>query len=125
MSINYLNTQSFYEYMHKDKPIIIKYSALWCNYCRNLSHSYENLSQKYHNDLYFGEVNVDLCPLLEQQAKIEYLPTFIIFQNGKEVNRIVNPPNIGSVELFITEHIHTVSEEELRAFEQFQALILQ
>ena len=84
---------------------------------------FKDLADKYQDDFIMGEVNVDLYPALEQKAATEYLPTFILYQNGKELGRIVNPPNIGTVELFITEQIRTISDEELKAFETFQALI--
>lgn len=123
MSIHYFNLETFHQNIQGSKPVVVKYSANWCNYCRNLSQAYHELAQKYHSDFTLGEVNVDLFPSLEQAASIEYLPTFVLYQNGKELGRIVNPPNIGTVELFMTEHVHNISDAELEAFETFQALI--
>lgn len=123
MSIQYLNNESFYQHIHGNKPVLVKYTANWCSFCRNLTKSYHELANKYHQEFIMGEVNVDLYPTLEQAASIEYLPTFILYQDGKELGRIVNPPNIDTVELFITEHVHIISDAELKAFESFQALI--
>ena len=123
MSIKQFNLESFYQNIQKEKPVLVKYTSSWCSFCRTLTNPFHTLAHKYQNEVIMGEVNVDLFPTLEQVASIEYLPTFILYQNGKELGRIVNPPNIGSVELFITEHIHTISDAELEAFKSFQALI--
>lgn len=123
MSIKYFNLESFHHDINGSVPVLVKYTAQWCNYCHNLTQPFHALADKYQDDFIMGEVNVDLYPALEQKAATEYLPTFILYQNGKELGRIVNPPNIGTVELFITEQIRTISDEELKAFETFQALI--
>lgn len=123
MSIQYFNHESFYQHTQDHKPVVVMYSANWCSFCRNLTSSYHDLANKYDQEFMMGVVNVDLYPTLEQAADIKYLPTFILYQNGKELGRIVNPPNIDTVELFITEHVHIISDAELKAFESFQALI--
>lgn len=125
MDILYFNPRTYHEIIQKEKPVLVKFTANWCSFCQNLSDPFHKLAHKYHNDFIMGEVNVDLFPSLEQLATITYLPTFVLYQNGKELGRIVNPPNIGSVELFITENVQTISDEDLKAFESFQALIFQ
>lgn len=41
------------------------------------------------NDVKFYKVNVDKCDELAAKMKVSAMPTFVLFKDGKEVERVV------------------------------------
>lgn len=49
----------------------------------------ETLAEIYEEKILFRKVNTDLNPSVMPQLNISGIPTFIVFQDGEEVRRIV------------------------------------
>lgn len=76
------------EVLKSDKKVLIDFFANWCGPCKMLSPIVEEFA-KENNDVKVVKVNVDE----EQDLAIEYqvmsIPTLIVMENGKELNRSV------------------------------------
>lgn len=70
----------------KNEFLVVKFGAEWCKPCKAIQPFFEQLSAV--DTATFGDVDVDAVdPALKAMA--QSLPTFIVFQNKKEIQRIV------------------------------------
>jgi thioredoxin 1 len=67
---------------------ILKFSAEWCGPCKRISPLFEQLSKdEKYSSVHFTEVDVDVSQDICKEYEIEGLPTFILFENNKELSR--------------------------------------
>lgn len=76
------------EVLHSDKPVLLDFWATWCGPCRMLSPIVDEVAEE-HGDIKVGKVNVDEQPELAGQFDVMSIPTLLVFENGKLVNRAV------------------------------------
>ena len=66
------------------KPIMVKYSASWCNPCKTITPFYQQLaSDPEYNSCVFVEIDVDEVPSLAEKYSISCMPTFQLLINGE------------------------------------------
>ena len=86
ININSANFES--EVLHSDKPVLLDFWATWCGPCRMLSPIVDEVAEE-RGDIKVGKVNVDEQPELAGQFDVMSIPTLLVFENGKLVNRAV------------------------------------
>jgi len=74
----------------KRKLIVIKFWATWCKPCKKIAPKYEELSEKYFENVLFTSVDADNedCEKVKETYKISTLPTFIIIKDGNVISKI-------------------------------------
>jgi len=82
-----INSDNFKEEISKGKSMV-DFWASWCGPCRMLAPIFEELSKEVKNVNFF-KLNVDENSDVAQQYEVQGIPTLILFQNGKEIKRIV------------------------------------
>ena len=88
-----------------DVPIIAYLWAEWCQPCKSVTPVFKLLSEKYSGRALFLKVNADLCTDVLQQFKTTAVPTFLVFRNWNEVDRITGAPSYPALESFIQRAI--------------------
>ena len=76
------------EVLHSDKPVLLDFWATWCGPCRMLSPIVDEAPEE-RGDIKVGNLNVDEQPELAGQFDVMSIPTLLVFENGKLVNRAV------------------------------------
>lgn len=76
------------EVLKADKPVVIDNWANWCQPCLLMVPIFEELSKEMKN-VKFVKLNVDENQETASRYNIMSIPTFLIFKNGKEVERII------------------------------------
>ncbi|MEM2896250.1 MAG: thioredoxin [Candidatus Bathyarchaeia archaeon] len=79
----------FNEFINKNKPVLIDFWAEWCAPCLIMKPILDELAEDYGERVIFGRVNVDENQNLAIKYGINAIPTFILFLNGKPVERLV------------------------------------
>ncbi|CAI4229909.1 unnamed protein product [Auanema sp. JU1783] len=69
------------------KIAVVDFYADWCGPCKYIAPVFEVLSQRYTNAI-FCKVNVDLSRDAASIYRVQAMPTFIIFKNKAEVERV-------------------------------------
>ena len=76
------------EVIKSDLPVLVDFFAEWCMPGVMMAPVIEELSEKMKK-VKFAKANVDENSELAGKYKVMSIPTFIIFKDGKEVERIV------------------------------------
>lgn len=66
--------------------VIVDVYANWCGPCKKMKPIFDELSCTFP-DIKFVKINSDEANEISKKYKIRYLPTFLFFKNGKEVDR--------------------------------------
>jgi len=77
-----LTNDNFFDYVGKDKYVIVKFFTKWCHYCKKMSPQYEKLHDYYQNkreDLIIARVECSENEYLALQYKIPSYPTVAMF----------------------------------------------
>lgn len=107
MSIINMNDQLFKENIENaGKPVLAEFWAPWCVYCRRLAPALKKVAEQYHDQIVVGQINIDDEPALAEQERIELVPTFIIYKDGKAADSIVAPESKAQIEEFIKQALN-------------------
>lgn len=69
-------------------PVLVQLTAPWCHYCRELRPETWRLARKLKGRMLVAMVDVEEEPELYKQFKTPRLPTFIVYDGGKERMRL-------------------------------------
>lgn len=75
--------------LQSDVPVLIEFTADWCPPCKMIAPYIEQIATAQAGKLRVGMLDADHHPQLVQQYGVMGLPTLILFQQGKPVERIV------------------------------------
>ena len=73
--------------LQSDGCSIVDFYATWCHPCQMLAPVMEAVSEE-KDDINFFKIDVDQAQDLAIKYEVEYIPTVIIFKQGKEIGRI-------------------------------------
>lgn len=72
----------------REGTALVDFFADWCGPCKMLSPIIGEIAEE-RSDVLVGKVNVDVSHELAAKYGIVSIPTLIVFNNGKEVERLI------------------------------------
>lgn len=85
-----LTDSDFHQEVEKSNiPYLVDFWAIWCAPCAMVSPVLEEISKEYDGKIHVGKVNVDNEIKTANEFGIQNIPTLVIFQAGKEIERMV------------------------------------
>jgi thioredoxin 1 len=84
-----LSEKNFDEIIGGSKPILVDFWATWCGPCQFMLPIFDKLAKKYVDKIMFARLNVDDNQGIAMRFDVYAIPTFIIFMNGRAVDRAV------------------------------------
>ena len=85
--------------------LVVDFWAPWCGPCRMVGPIIEALSAEYAGKVAFGKMNVDENQIVPSSFRIMSIPTIIIFNHGKEVERLVGAYSKAHIESMIKRYL--------------------
>lgn len=70
-------------------PVLLDLWAAWCGPCRIIAPTIERLAEELAGKVVVGKLNVDENKRTAAGFSMQGIPTLLILQNGREVDRIV------------------------------------
>jgi thioredoxin 1 len=95
--------------LQSDKPVLVDFWADWCSPCRALAPTVEAVAEKYATSARVVKLNVDHNPAVSQQYGIKGIPTLIVFNGGKEEERVVGATSKEAISKMIDKLITTTT----------------
>ena len=94
-NVIHISDNDFNDITTSNKLVVVDFFATWCGPCRALSPYIDELATNHHNIL-FAKANIEETPDIANELDVKSLPCVIIFENGKEINRVVgfNKPKL-------------------------------
>lgn len=86
--IKELTTENFKEEVASEQKTLVDFWAPWCGPCKMLSPIVDEIAETA-TDFKVGKVNVDEQIDIAREFSIAAIPTLLVFQNGKVINKSV------------------------------------
>lgn len=74
-------------HLEQHNVLVVDFWAEWCRPCKMFSPVLDEISKEYA--VWIAKIDIDKNPIQSAKHKITSVPTTIVFENGKEVKRIV------------------------------------
>lgn len=89
-----LDASNFNDFIKAD-ICVVDFYADWCAPCRAMAPILEKFAQENKN-IKVGKINIDNAQQIATKYEIHSIPCFIVFKNGKEINRMLGSSDFAS-----------------------------
>ncbi|MGB8033953.1 MAG: thioredoxin [Nitrososphaeraceae archaeon] len=88
-SLMEFSDKNFDDTVSGSRPVLVDFWATWCGPCQFMLPIFDKLAKKYGDKVTFGRLNVDDNQGVAMRFDVYAIPTFIVFMNGKAIDRAV------------------------------------
>ena len=86
---NYISISPLeFSQLTKKELAIIEFGINWCGRCRLMSSLIEQVIKKCNAEIKFLRVDIELCAEIKEVYNVFNKPTYLIYKNGKIIDRI-------------------------------------
>ena len=91
--------------LQSEVPVLVDFWAAWCGPCRTLAPTVAAIAEKHANSARFVKLNVDDNTAVTQRYGIRAIPTLILFDDGKETERLIGVVSEEEISRKIGKHL--------------------
>ncbi len=84
-----LNDNNFQDFILKNKFILVDFWAEWCFTCQRMYQILVEINEEFHNNLIIAKINVDNNTIITEKYNIRSIPTLLLFENSKLIEKII------------------------------------
>jgi len=77
------------EVLASDVPVLVDFWAEWCQPCKMLTPTIDELADQYAGKVKIGKLDTDANREVAEQYGINAIPTIMLFKNGEVAKRFV------------------------------------
>ena len=100
-----LTGDNFNDEIQDSRPLLVDFWAEWCGPCRMVAPVLDELAQSMGDKVRIGKLNVDANQDLSMQYQVQSIPTFLLFKDGKVVDRMMGAMPKAAFEKFIEKNV--------------------
>jgi len=82
-----LNEDQLQNIVNEIETVVVQYGATWCGNCRIMKPKFKKLASE-NQEIPFLYVDAEKLPESRKLAKVDNLPTFAVFKNGKLADQV-------------------------------------
>lgn len=87
--IKHVSEDSFEnEVLKSDGPVLVDFTAVWCQPCKRLEPVVEDLAQEWSGKVKVFKLDVDNSPEVAMNYQVMGVPTLMLFVDGEPVQRV-------------------------------------
>ena len=87
--MNFVTENELPQLLESRLPVLLKFHADWCPPCRRIAPALDQLAQDLDGRAIIATIDADHNPGLTAKMGVNALPTFIVFHNGLETERMI------------------------------------
>ena len=91
--------------LKSDKPVMLDFWAEWCQPCKMLTPTVEELAGDFEGQILVGKLNVDDNTNTATTYGIRGIPTLLFLKDGKVVQQIVGVKSKAEIKKIIEENL--------------------
>jgi thioredoxin 1/putative thioredoxin len=77
------------EVIRSELPVMLEFTADWCAPCKQIAPEVEAFAREMEGKVKVVKVDVDRAPVIAQQLRIQSVPTFMVFAEGRIADAVV------------------------------------
>jgi thioredoxin len=77
------------EVLRPEVPVLLEFSAEWCQPCKQIAPEVAAFAREMEGKVVVRKVDIDRSPLLARELRIQSVPTFMVFSQGRPVDAVV------------------------------------
>lgn len=98
-----MNRAAFEKTLQDNELVLMDFWAPWCPDCVRITEAYDQIAREFEGRMVVGKVNIDEEKELFKEQGGKRIPTLILYQNGKALGNIVEPPSKTVIDDFISQ----------------------
>ena len=91
--------------LQSERPVVLDFWAEWCQPCKMLAPTMEEIAGEYEDKVKVGKLNVDDNPNTATKYGIRGIPTLLFFKGGKVVQQVTGVKSIAEIKKIIDEDL--------------------
>ena len=91
--------------LQSERPVVLDFWAEWCQPCKMLAPTMEEIAGEYEDKVKIGKLNVDDNPNTATKYGIRGIPTLLFFKDGKVVQQVTGVKSKAEIKKIIDEEL--------------------